>query len=76
MHSPAPKKLATLFGILSLAILTASCVTTMAGSVPVTKVACGAFQPISWSAKDTKATVAQVKEHNAAGKAVCGWGKK
>lgn len=33
--------------------------------------ACSAFGPIYWSAKDTDKTIAQVKEQNAAWKAVC-----
>lgn len=69
------RKLASLFGSITLAILTASCATTTASSVQTDKVACQSFQPITWSAKDTVLTVAQVKEHNAAGKALCGWGK-
>jgi hypothetical protein len=32
------------------------------------------FQPIYWSARDTQKSVEQIKEHNAVGKAVCGWG--
>jgi hypothetical protein len=31
---------------------------------------------VYWSKADTPATVAQIKEHNAAGKAICGWGAK
>jgi hypothetical protein len=34
-------------------------------------VACQAFRPIYWSGKDTPATAAEVKEHNAAWKAIC-----
>jgi hypothetical protein len=34
-------------------------------------VACQAFGPIYWSGKDSAATVAEVKEHNAAWKAIC-----
>lgn len=45
--------------------------TTTASSVPTDKVFCGAAQPIYWSAKDTEKTVAQIKEHNAAWKAIC-----
>jgi len=41
-----------------------------------TRVACQSFQPIYWGKGDTDKTVAQVKEHNAAGKALCGWGAK
>jgi hypothetical protein len=37
-------------------------------------VACASFKPVYWSKADTPATVAQVKENNAAGKALCGWG--
>lgn len=65
-----------MLAMLLLAIPQASCVTTMASNVPTDKVACASFQPIYWSGKDTTATVAAVKEHNAAGKAICGWGKK
>lgn len=70
------KRLAPPLAILLLGILQASCATTTASSVPTDRVACGSFEPIYWSAKDTPQTVAQVKEHNAAGKAICGWGKK
>jgi len=34
-------------------------------------VACSAFAPIYWSARDTEKTAAQVKEHNAAWRALC-----
>jgi hypothetical protein len=34
-------------------------------------VACQAFRPIYWSGKDTPATAAEVKEHNAAWKSIC-----
>jgi hypothetical protein len=37
------------------------------------RVACQSFQPVYWSAKDTTRTIEQVREHNAAGKALCGW---
>jgi hypothetical protein len=30
--------------------------------------------PILWSARDTGETIAQIKEHNAVGAALCGWG--
>jgi hypothetical protein len=39
--------------------------------VIVTKISCTAFEPITWSAKDTAATVAQVKQHNAVFEALC-----
>jgi hypothetical protein len=29
---------------------------------------------VYWSKTDTGKTIAQIKEHNAAGKALCGWG--
>ncbi len=47
------------------------------GSAPTSeatnKVACQSFQPQTWSSKDTAETVAQIKEHNAAGMEVCKW---
>jgi len=60
--------------VISGAIL-AGCVTTTASSVKGTdsvRVACGSFAPVYWSASDTDKTIAQVKEHNAAWKALCG----
>jgi hypothetical protein len=38
-------------------------------------VACASFKPVRWSKTDTPITIAQIKEHNAAGKAICGWGR-
>jgi len=38
------------------------------------RVACSSFEPIYWSSNDTAETVSQIKGHNAAGKALCGWG--
>jgi hypothetical protein len=35
---------------------------------------CAAAKPILWSARDSDETIRQVKEHNAAGSALCGWG--
>lgn len=35
---------------------------------------CSVARPISWSAADTPATVAEIKEHNAVGRSLCGWG--
>jgi hypothetical protein len=61
------------------AILTASCATTPSSaptSETVARVACQSFEPIYWSGKDTPGTVTQVKEHNAVGASICGWGKK
>jgi hypothetical protein len=39
--------------------------------VPTDKVACQSFVPVYWSKSDTDKTIAQVKEHNAAWKALC-----
>ncbi len=62
-----------------LAIPTASCVTTNSPALTkqaITRVTCE-FKAIYWSKRDTAQTVAQIKEHNAVGKAVCpSWGKK
>ena len=57
--------------MLTLAIPLGSCATTTVSAVPTDKVACAAFRPIYWSGKDTPATAAEVKEHNAAWKAIC-----
>jgi hypothetical protein len=35
---------------------------------------CDVAKPIYWSAADTDETIAQIKEHDAVGAALCGWG--
>jgi hypothetical protein len=62
-------KPALMCAILSLATLTA-CAPRMSSSVPTDKVATQAFRPIYWSKNDTDKTIAQIKEHNAAYKAI------
>ncbi len=54
------------------AILGACAATTDSGetSAPAS-VACAAFRPITWSARDTDQTIAEVKSHNAAYVAIC-----
>ena len=79
MRSTAPRALVTLCVLIWLGILTASCATTTASSGVTAsedsvRVACTLFDPIYWSDKDTTETVAQIKERNATGKALCGWG--
>ena len=37
---------------------------------------CDVAEPIYYSKDDTEETKKQVKEHNAVGKAICGWGNK
>lgn len=64
----------TLCGLILLATLTASCQTTGSGAIDPALVACASFKPVYWSKADTAQTVAQIKENNAAGKALCGWG--
>jgi len=75
MPTPRSKpltRLALTCMILTFAIPLASCATTTDIAVPTTdRVACQAFKPIYWSGKDTPATAAEVKEHNAAWKAIC-----
>lgn len=56
--------------MISLVTLT-SCATTTTSVAPTDKVFCGAARPIYWSKSDTDKTIAQVKEHNAAWKALC-----
>jgi hypothetical protein len=62
-------KPALMCAILSLATLTA-CAPRMSSSVQTDKVATQAFRPIYWSKNDTDKTIAQIKEHNAAYKAI------
>ena len=73
LRLPLPIKPVLICGILSLVTLT-GCATPTISAAPTDKVFCGAAQPIYWSKNDTDKTIAQVKEHNAAGKALCGWG--
>lgn len=71
MRSKRPGRRARFSAMLS-AILMSSCATTDIGvRTEAARVACAAFQPIRWSARDTADTVAQVKEHNAAYRALC-----
>ena len=55
---------------LTLLLILQGCATTT-GSAGTDAVVCAAFEPIRWSKKDTDETIRQVKEHNAAWKAVC-----
>lgn len=71
-----PMRLVSLSGLILLATLTASCQTTGSGGTSATLVACQSFKPVYWSKNDTPQTVAQIKENNAAGAALCGWGSK
>ena len=67
---PLPTRPALTCAILSLVTLT-SCATMIPSAVPTDKVYCNAALPIYWSKSDTDKTIAQVKEHNAAWKALC-----
>jgi hypothetical protein len=35
---------------------------------------CAVARPILWSVRDSDETILQVKQHNAAGAVLCGWG--
>jgi hypothetical protein len=70
---PTPIKPVRLFVLTSLVTLT-SCATPTISVAPTDKVACASFAPVYWSKSDTDKTIAQAKEHNAVGKALCGWG--
>ena len=59
--------------LLTPLLILPGCVTTT-GSAGNDAVACSAFEPIRWSAKDTGETIRQAKEHNAAWRAVCAGG--
>lgn len=61
--------------MLTLPLTLTGCQTTT-GSGGTEPTFCGAGRAIYWSKKDTTGTIEQVKEHNAVGKTLCGWGKK
>jgi hypothetical protein len=60
------KKLAPLAALLTLT----ACQTTT--PTAVTDTACLAFEPITYSSKDTPLTYRQVRQHNAAFRSLCG----
>lgn len=61
---------------LSWSVILSSCATTTgSGAIETPAAFCDVAKPIAWSARDTDGTIAQVKEHNAVGVALCGWGK-
>lgn len=77
MRLPRLGTLGLLCALLSLPILS-GCVTTTVSNVKTdsVRVACQSFEPITWSAKDTDKTLAQIKEFNAAWVALCRTAKK
>ncbi len=58
--------------VLSLLVILPGCATRTSLAVPTDRVATQSFKPIYWSKKDTDKTIAQIKEHNAAWKAISG----
>lgn len=58
--------------------LLSACATTMASvgteSAPGAASFCEIAQPIVWFSTDNPRTILGVKEHNAVGKKLCGWG--
>lgn len=56
--------------VLSLLVILPGCATRTSLAVPTDRVATQSFKPIYWSKKDTDKTIAQIKEHNAAYKAI------
>jgi len=73
MKLPKPLQPVQPLVTLLCAILLASCATTMVSGGKADF--CAVAKAIYWSDKDTAETVAQVKEHNAVGKTLCGWGQ-
>jgi hypothetical protein len=68
---PLPHKPARLF-VLSLLVILPSCATMTTTAAPTSdKVTCTALRQLSWSRKDTDQTIAEIKEDNAAKKAIC-----
>lgn len=64
-----PLKLATVL-VLTPLLMAGSC-TTMTASVETSRVACQAFEPITWSTRDTDETIRGVKAHNAVYQELC-----
>ena len=56
---------------LGLTLTIASCAGTMAIDAIERRAVCSIFTPISWSVRDTDATIRAVKAHNAAHKRIC-----
>lgn len=55
----------------SIAFALAGCETTQG---PISSgAACEIFKPISYSRYDSKPTISEVRQHNAAGRAACKW---
>lgn len=65
-----------LFGLIFCCILNGCATTTGSGATDGHASFCSVATPIYWSKEDTAATIAQAREHNAAGVKICGWGKK
>lgn len=63
----------TLCVLLMLVILN-GCATTTA-SVATEPTFCDTARPITWSSRDTDHTIDEVKQHNARGIELCGWGQ-
>ena len=58
--------------VLSLLVILPGCSTMTKTAAPTSdKVTCTALRPLSWSRKDTDQTIAEIKEDNAAKKAIC-----
>ena len=74
MRSRKPSLLAKL-SVLTLPVILTGCQTTTVSDGTDASF-CGAARAIYWSKKDTAGTQEQVKEHNAVGKTLCGWGTK
>lgn len=73
---------ATMFVLISTLTLTgcASAMSFLETTPDTSKIGrasfCDTARPILWSDKDSDGTIKQIKEHNAVGKSLCGWGRK
>jgi hypothetical protein len=74
MRSPQHSALAMMSAVVFSAIPN-GCATMTGSNAPIESQAsfCAVGKPILWSARDSDATILQVKEHNAAGSVLCGW---
>lgn len=75
MRSMLPKPRVLLFSLTFFSTLSGCAMTTGSAVTDGRASFCEVASPLYWSKDDTAATVAQVKEYNAVGKTLCGWGK-
>lgn len=71
------KRIRRVLALGSVMLTLSACATLMGSGAtdpePGADTYCRIAKPITWSAQDTDQTIREVKAHNAAGVALCGW---